>query len=48
MNNRFKRLPLPVTPADRSFMDYLLAGIRRKREEATKPPPPKEAPCKTS
>ena len=40
---RFKHLPHPATDQDKSFMEYLLAGVRKKREEATrKPPPPRE------
>lgn len=31
-----RQLPHPVTDQDKSFMAYLLAGVRAKREQAAK------------
>lgn len=33
---RFKRSPQPMTAEDKSFMQYLLEGVRRKRTEAVR------------
>lgn len=31
-----RKLPYPITEQDKAFMKYLLEGVRRKREEATR------------
>jgi hypothetical protein len=38
---RQRSLPYPLTDQDKGFMEYLLAGVRAKREQATagKPTP---------
>lgn len=36
-----RQLPYPLTDQDKGFMQYLMAGVRRKREEAsTRKPTP--------
>ncbi|NJD36711.1 MAG: hypothetical protein FIA89_00075 [Geobacter sp.] len=42
--SRFRRSPPPMTAEDRGFMQYLLEGVRRKREEAVRRYTPIPAP----
>lgn len=44
---RWGQPPQPLTDTDRSFMDYLLQGIRAKREAVTDNKPiPRQGPMK--